>query len=380
MAQEYTPLTREEIAGLWGGPLPDLEPVYVELGAGFRQGRPELAPYMMKKIFSPQEARLAAALPGNPVAVAEKTGLPADEVAETLHQMVIRGKIAAVGDEEYVRFTNLGNFKDWVYAQERFDQEYDQATARMMMAWDYVGDFFTGILPGTGRQYMRIVPKWASIKDLPGVMPCENIPEMLRAAADEVSFNRCPCRAVANIAEYGVHRTDTCRSGLREGHEPREGVCMAAGERGKYFVRYLGGYRPTREELERRLEEIEQAGTYYSIGNIREFMGLCNCCDDCHCGVRMPYDLGDEDFYAKSRFEAYVDDPDACIGCGACAEICPFHESVRLVDGIAQVDPDRCHGCGNCVVHCPTGALRMRLVRPADHIPRLGGKPAVRVF
>ena len=37
----------------------------------------------------------------------------------------------------------------------------------------------------------------------------------------------------------------------------------------------------------------------------------------------------------------------------------------------AVVDEDRCHGCGNCVTHCPTGAIKMKLVRPASHIKKL---------
>ena len=59
-----------------------------------------------------------------------------------------------------------------------------------------------------------------------------------------------------------------------------------------------------------------------------------------------------------------------CVGCGICERGCMFHTAVRVVDGKAAVDPDACHGCGVCAVHCPAGALKMELVRPADHIPK----------
>lgn len=370
MANPFRPLDQETIAELWGGPLPALEQVYIDLSAEFSAGRPDVAPYLMKKIFSLEEAALAAALPGTPEEVAVKQGISVEEAADKLYQMVIRGKILAIGDGKYARFTNLGEFKDWVYAQEKYDSEYDQATARLMKAWDWIGDFFSDLTPGAAPVF-RIVPKWESIRNVPGVMPCENIPQMMREHVEEISFNRCPCRAVSYIARFGSQQTDQCRTGLREGHEPRDGVCIASGRRSEYFVRYLGGYQPTPEEVEDKIAKIEQAGSYYGVANIRNFVNVCNCCDDCDCGVRKRYDLGDEEAFSKSRFVAYLEDANACIGCGACEDICPFRKSVTVTDGIASVDETRCHGCGNCVVHCPTGALKMKIVRPASHIPRI---------
>jgi len=373
MDKAYTPLTKEEIAELWGEELPEIEPIYYTLAEDYKGGRKELAPYMMKKLFSLEEAALAAALPGTPADVSEKLGIPKTAAAEKLYQMVIRGKIAAVGDEDYVRFRNLGALKDWVFSNEKYDLEKGRNFAIMMEAWDNMADFFTSATPPGFRQLMRIVPKWEAIKDIPGVMPCENMPEMLRSALKDgsLSFNRCPCRAVYNIAVFGEHVEGNCRGGLKEGHTPKEGICMAANERGRYFKKYLGGYTPTEEELEERIQIIENACTYYSIENVREFKGLCNCCDDCHCSVRKPYDLGNEEHYAKSRFIAYMDDEALCTGCGACEDACHFKKSVKVENGKAAVNAGTCHGCGNCVVQCPSGALRMKLIRPASHIPRL---------
>lgn len=46
-----------------------------------------------------------------------------------------------------------------------------------------------------------------------------------------------------------------------------------------------------------------------------------------------------------------------CLGCGACAGICP-HGAVSLVDALNEgirpvVDSDRCRGCGTCLSACP---------------------------
>lgn len=46
-----------------------------------------------------------------------------------------------------------------------------------------------------------------------------------------------------------------------------------------------------------------------------------------------------------------------CLGCGACASVCP-HGAVSLVDVLSDgirpaVDPSRCRGCGACLAVCP---------------------------
>ena len=60
--------------------------------------------------------------------------------------------------------------------------------------------------------------------------------------------------------------------------------------------------------------------------------------------------------FKPSAFTAIVD-PNMCVGCGACQEVCP--SGAISVEGIAVIDPKRCIGCGHCVEQCPGGALTL---------------------
>ncbi len=54
-------------------------------------------------------------------------------------------------------------------------------------------------------------------------------------------------------------------------------------------------------------------------------------------------------------------DPDVCIGCQSCIELCPYgaidFDPLRQV---AVVNPAVCKGCGSCSAHCPSGAATSR--------------------
>jgi len=50
---------------------------------------------------------------------------------------------------------------------------------------------------------------------------------------------------------------------------------------------------------------------------------------------------------------------DECIGCGACAEICPVNAVAMDDDDRPVVDMDWCIGCGVCMVSCPADVIAM---------------------
>jgi nitroreductase/NAD-dependent dihydropyrimidine dehydrogenase PreA subunit len=51
-------------------------------------------------------------------------------------------------------------------------------------------------------------------------------------------------------------------------------------------------------------------------------------------------------------------DPDACIGCGYCVEVCPA-KTISMQDGKAVVTGAYSMGCGHCEAVCPVDAIRV---------------------
>ena len=59
-------------------------------------------------------------------------------------------------------------------------------------------------------------------------------------------------------------------------------------------------------------------------------------------------------------------DPDLCIGCGLCVEVCPA-KTLTMQDGKALVSGTYSMGCGHCEAVCPVNAIRVEgLEHPFD--------------
>lgn len=76
---------------------------------------------------------------------------------------------------------------------------------------------------------------------------------------------------------------------------------------------------------------------------------------------RAVLEFGDERVEAAVKRTIARVDPQSCIGCGRCENICGFSavhvESYPGGRFIARVDELACKGCGNCLPVCPTGAM-----------------------
>ena len=51
-------------------------------------------------------------------------------------------------------------------------------------------------------------------------------------------------------------------------------------------------------------------------------------------------------------------DPDECVGCETCVDVCPV-EAISMVDDKAVIDQDTCTECETCIPECPVEAINV---------------------
>ncbi len=58
----------------------------------------------------------------------------------------------------------------------------------------------------------------------------------------------------------------------------------------------------------------------------------------------------------SKKYHAIRVDPEKCIGCTHCMQVCPT-EAIRVTKGLAAIAGERCVDCGNCMRACPVDAF-----------------------
>lgn len=335
----------------------------------------------LEYIMTEEQARLVTALPGEADELAQKLNLDVETVKKLSRDLYEKGVIVPKNFEtlEGMRFIPAIIFlhdrmlaiKDWRTKLPELDKVID----------DFLENEF---FPASAEQYakveqppQRILPAYKTILDSPELLPEDDVRTILKEAR-VISVVPCSCRV----------RTGAC-------NRTQIDVCMQFNRSAEYGLAVGmdgSGKALSYEEALAVVDAAEEAGLIHLWGNSAKMSSstLCSCCDCC-CIIGLPYidfHLPASKRYAKSRYEAKVD-PSVCIGCSdepspPCITIAPhyFKGCIRMEgrpgtsDYKAVVSSENCYGCGACVLKCPVGAIKMELVRPADHIPGIGAPTA----
>lgn len=58
----------------------------------------------------------------------------------------------------------------------------------------------------------------------------------------------------------------------------------------------------------------------------------------------------------KNKGEIMKVNKDKCLGCGACASMCPVN-AITMKGGKAEINKKKCIKCGTCMQICPVSAI-----------------------
>jgi len=328
---------------------------------------------IMEELMTPDQARMVVELPGTAEGVAEKTGFDTGRVRDVLDELFFKGVVFPRGDfrrRGLYRFArSMGQFHDATQATEQLDVEKDR---RFFELWyDFkMNEWYPDMAESfkrLERPYQRIIPAYKAIEDLGGVLPYENFPEMLKAQ-ELIATVPCSCRLC----------TDSVGKPCAVHDEVAHWACLQFGRGADYAITRMSGKELSLEEALELNDIMEESGLLHMWPNSSTMTGpktSCQCCRDC-CMNTVPMDqasLAIGMVWEKSRYEAYIN-PDDCDGCQVCVDRCLFDAiEMERPEGSkkykAVIDPEKCFGCGACVVGCEPGALKMKVVRPPEHIP-----------
>lgn len=188
----------------------------------------------------------------------------------------------------------------------------------------------------------KVIPVAQSLERKQWILPAQKVLEHLRNARS-FALSTCRCRTL------GGH----CQ-------RPRE-VCFTLNDFADAWLAKGQARRCSLDEAEERLAQANESGlvhlTLYSPEH--HLFAVCSCCPCCCHDLQFLLAQGRRDLVAKAEYLA-VWDQEACRGCLACVERCPFGARQESQEGLTY-DPALCYGCGLCVTACPDGALSLEL-------------------
>lgn len=365
---------KAKVEQVLGSPLPELDPVYTEGAKVYMNQSPNtfILPYMLSEVYTKEEMRMVSLLPATAQEVADKLGLDAGYADNVLNEMELMGKIVAsnvANPRIYAPHQNSVAFRDSIgtgrLARNLDWMPYIKAY-KLMDLWIKF-DYDPNIAERLNGD-MRVIPKYESIKDLPGVMYCENMKEIIErnVRAGTMITAQCVCRTYRSYIDLGRYDPSYC--GELTEHSGADGHCFSFNRQAEFFSKKHNVYHPSMEEAMARLKEADMSRAVYMTPNTRDTTYVCTCCTDC-CAVNAFEKVGYKDIRAASRFRPTVR-TDRCVGCGLCTGRCNY-DAIHVTEGVASVDESLCKGCGNCVVTCPAKALKMKIVHEPDWIPEV---------
>ena len=203
-----------------GSPLPQLDEIYMQGAKLYDTTAPNrfITPYLLSLLYTPFEMKLVLQLPGSAEEVAEKLGLETEPVREALDRLLRYGRLLPLkkGRPGYAPSVDVMTIRDQIgmaYNAQGLDWNQEMPLFRLMEAWRQMPNPPQALIDATHGSF-RVIPKYASIKHLPGVMYCETAAHIISASALELRprrlQDRFPLRSFPppNQRLYGPRKQD----------------------------------------------------------------------------------------------------------------------------------------------------------------------------
>ena len=304
---------------------------------------------ILKRIFTPEEARIATCLsyklePIETVFARAGHLIQSRERLETILDGLERKggiELQIKGGRKFYCNAPLvvGMFEFQVdKLTEGFIRDFNAYTSQRKFGIEFLS---------TKLPQMRTIPIARSIRPQHHVSTFDEVAALLQQAEEPFAVFECICRKKKAMSG------EPCRA------TRRKDTCFATGSLAEAALRNGIGRQISRDESLSILEKNQKEGLVLQPSNSEKAEFICSCCGCCcgmlgmQKGLPKPVDFWASNFYA-------VVAADACNGCGACEHRCQVGAArVSAPEGKARIDLNRCIGCGVCVPACPEKALAL---------------------
>jgi len=319
---------------------------------------------LLKHIFTPKEARIAACLSHEPGGLdkifpgAKYLVSSVGELEERLTAMVKKGGL------EFRHEKGRDLYANTPLVVGIYELQAGRLTPEFIKDFKaYTSETRYGIsFLSTKRSQMRTVPIHKSIShDLP-VADYDHIQNLLETAATPFVVLPCICRKKKAMLGAPCKTTD------------RTDTCMAMGPVAQTLIKMGLGRKIPRLEAMQIIHKNQEEGLVLQPSNTQKIEFLCSCCGCCCSMLGLQKDLPLPLDFWETGFKAILDNG-RCVGCGKCADRCSTNAltiSTPGTDKKERLKPDldthRCIGCGQCVAACKADALTL-VPRPGQGSP-----------
>jgi Pyruvate/2-oxoacid:ferredoxin oxidoreductase delta subunit len=325
---------------------------------GFPATRSKAEIRVLKHIFTPQQAEIAAHLSYKPEPLevifprVKHLVKSPEELSDMLDAIQKKGGIESSAKHGKRQYCNPPFVVGMLEMQgERLTPDFVKDVNEYGMGREFRVAFLSATPP-----QMRTIPVAESIRPQSKVSTFDEVAALVRLAdAPHIVFE-CGCRKWKSLQRQPCKVTD------------RKETCFAFGSMAQSFALCGMGREVTRDETMSILKENQKQGLVLQPSNTEKAEFICSCCGCCCIMLGMHQQLPKPLDYWVSNFHSAVN-VSVCDGCGACQKRCQIGAITISAKGQpAVVNLDRCVGCGVCVSTCSKKAMFL-VKRPRETAP-----------
>ena len=328
----------------------DLQQHLDSQAVGFPATRSGVEIRVLKHIFSPRQAKIAACLNFKPEPLeivykrAQSLVESPKELSDILDAIEKRGGLEAWVKENKRYYCNAP------FVVGMYEFQLGKLTPELVKDFDeYFSDKKFGVeFLSTELPQMRTIPIAKSISIKSHVSTFDEVAALLTKSNAALAICECICRQKQALQGKSCQVTD------------RKETCLAVGNLAHAAVRHGLGRGIDLNEAMSILEKNQKQGLVLQPSNTEQVDFICSCCGCC-CGMlRMHKNIPKPIDFWVSNFYAQVD-AGKCNGCGICEKKCQVG-AAKLSEKTRQavIDLNRCIGCGLCVAACPEKAVTLQ--------------------